>query len=105
MKTIPMALKAYLRIAAIGVLGLVPGAPGAAAERWGSPRDVEFRSAVDGSAQRYVELLPEPFEPADEAPLLVVLHGHGSDRWQYVRQDRGECPRRTTQVPVQGHQR
>ena len=66
-------------------------APGAAAERWGSPRDLEFRSATDGSVQRYLELLPEPFDATKEAPLLVVLHGHGSDRWQYVRQDRGEC--------------
>jgi pimeloyl-ACP methyl ester carboxylesterase len=27
-------------------------------------------------------------EPRD---VLIVLHGHGSDRWQYVREERGEC--------------
>ncbi len=67
------------------------GVSGLAAERWGLPQDIEFRSEHDGSAQRYVELLPEPFDTARESHLLVVLHGHGSDRWQYVRQDRGEC--------------
>lgn len=62
-----------------------------AADHWTPPQDVEFRSALDGSLQRYVELVPEPFDPAHTAHLLIGLHGHGSDRWQYVRQDRGEC--------------
>jgi dipeptidyl aminopeptidase/acylaminoacyl peptidase len=70
---------------------LLAGASTEAAERWGSPQDVEFRSERDGTIQRYVELLPEPFDAAKDAHLLIVLHGHGSDRWQYVRQDRGEC--------------
>ena len=91
MQPIRRTLETHLRVAAIGVIGLIGGAPGPAAERWSSPQDVEFRSAADDSAQRYVQLLPEPFDPAKEAHLLVVLHGHGSDRWQYVRQDRGEC--------------
>lgn len=91
MKPNGTTLEPYLRFAAISVIGLIAGAPGTAAERWGAPQDVEFRSETDGSAQRYIELLPEPFDPATEAHLLVVLHGHGSDRWQYVRQDRGEC--------------
>ena len=68
MKSIRWALEACLRIAAIGVLGLLAHAPGAAAERWGSPQDLEFRSATDGSVQRYVELLPEPFD-ATRKPL------------------------------------
>jgi pimeloyl-ACP methyl ester carboxylesterase len=91
MKSIRWTLESCLHIAAIGALGLLAHAPGAAAERWGSPQDLEFRSVTDGSVQRYVELLPEPFDATEKAPLLVILHGHGSDRWQYVRQDRGEC--------------
>ena len=79
-----------LCLAALLSLGLSVGSPDAA-ERWSPPRDLEFRSAADGSTQRYVELLPEPFAATREVPLLVVLHGHGSDRWQYVQQDRGEC--------------
>lgn len=76
-------------VLAVGVLAVV--APLCAAERWGPPQDVEFRAELDGSVQRYVELLPEPFDPAQESHLLIGLHGHGSDRWQYVRQERGEC--------------
>lgn len=73
------------------LLGPPVGASAEAAERWGAPQDIEFRSAWDATAQRYVELLPEPFDVAEESHLMIVLHGHGSDRWQYVRQDRGEC--------------
>ncbi len=91
MTPIKRTLRTCRRIAAMGLVGLLVGASGTAAERWGAPRDLEFRSAADDSAQRYVELLPEPFDPTRESHLLVVLHGHGSDRWQYVRQDRGEC--------------
>lgn len=57
----------------------------------GAPRDVAFTATIDGTEQRYVEMLPEGFDPAEEHDVLIVLHGHGSDRWQYVRQARGEC--------------
>jgi len=55
------------------------------------PRDVEFKAEVDGSLERYVEMLPAAYDPKKECDLLVALHGHGSDRWQYVRDERGEC--------------
>ena len=55
------------------------------------PRDVEFVAAVDGSTQRYVELLPGDYRAGEELDVMIVLHGHGSDRWQYIRQTRGEC--------------
>lgn len=53
-------------------------------------------SMVDGSKQRYVVVWPregqmsgkEAEEPQD---ILIVLHGHGSDRWQFVEDSRGEC--------------
>ncbi len=80
-----------MKIAAVSFVVLLVVPPLPAAERWGPPQDVEFRSAQDGSQQRYVELLPEPFDAANEMHLLIGLHGHGSDRWQYVRQERGEC--------------
>jgi len=70
---------------------LLAGTSIEAAERWGPPQEIEFRSERDWTIQRCVELLPEPFDAAKDAHLLVVLHGHGSDRWQYVRQERGEC--------------
>src|ERR1041384_2031162 len=57
----------------------------------GAPEDCTFKAKVDGSNQRYVEMLPVGFDPAQEHHLLIALHGHGSDRWQYVRETRGEC--------------
>jgi pimeloyl-ACP methyl ester carboxylesterase len=56
-----------------------------------TPTDVEFQAEVDGSVQRYVEILPKGWNKAKPCDILVVLHGHGSDRWQYVRAKRGEC--------------
>ena len=58
--------------------------------QFGAPRDISFTAQSDGTLQRYVLLLPEPFDDAREHHLLIALHGHGSDRWQYVRDPRGE---------------
>jgi len=55
------------------------------------PKDMTFTATVDGSAQHYVLMLPDPFDATVEHHLLIALHGHGSDRWQYVRDARGEC--------------
>jgi len=56
----------------------------------GLPEDLSFTAASDGSPQHYVQMLPKnATNEVDSA--LVALHGHGSDRWQYVKQDRGEC--------------
>lgn len=78
-----------LRLALLGLC--VVGAPAVATKTLGEPRDVAFTATVDGSEQRYVEMLPADFDPAEEHDVLIALHGHGSDRWQYVRQPRGEC--------------
>ena len=48
-----------------------------------------FLASFDGSRQKYVELVPGTFRP--EAGALVALHGHGSDRHQFVDDTRGEC--------------
>ena len=80
-----------LWIALIMTPGLSAELPAEDAKEWNAPKDVEFRSKVDGSVQRYVEMLPLPFDREQEHHLLIVLHGHGSDRWQYVKQGRGEC--------------
>ena len=54
-------------------------------------RDIEFVAEADGSTQRYVEVLPEPWDSAEQHHLLIALHGHGSDRWQFPRDPRDEC--------------
>lgn len=63
----------------------------AAAKELGEPVDQEFKAALDGSMQKYVEMLPKGFDSKKPHDLLIALHGHGSDRWQYVKQDRSEC--------------
>jgi len=52
--------------------------------------DVEFRADFDGSAQRYVLQLPAGYRPAETHDVLIALHGHGSDRWQFARPGRDE---------------
>ena len=54
-------------------------------------RDVEFKAEIDGTTQKYVEMLPKGWSKEKACDVLVVLHGHGSDRWQYIRAERGEC--------------
>lgn len=68
-------------------LGLLSGALANAHE----PEDVAFTSRRDGTEQRYVILLPMGFDPQTSHGVLIALHGHGSDRWQFVKQDRDEC--------------
>ncbi|MDA3925123.1 MAG: alpha/beta fold hydrolase [Kiritimatiellae bacterium] len=52
--------------------------------------DVAFTATLDASTQRYVEILPDGFNSVEPHDVLVCLHGHGSDRWQYVNLIRGE---------------
>jgi pimeloyl-ACP methyl ester carboxylesterase len=74
------------------VIGLVWGISGPV---WAAepprPQDVSFVARCDGTTQRYVLLLPEGFQPSTRHDVLIALHGHGSDRWQFVRDQRDEC--------------
>lgn len=54
-------------------------------------RDLAFIAEYDGSEQRYMQLLPEPFDVSEVHHLLIALHGHGSDRRQYATDPRDEC--------------
>lgn len=56
-----------------------------------APVDQEFTARLDGSVQRYVELVPRGLDRSAPCDVVIALHGHGSDRWQYVREMRGEC--------------
>ncbi len=53
--------------------------------------DCSFIAKYDGSEQRYVMLRPKAIDADKPIDLLFALHGHGSDRWQYIRDNRGEC--------------
>ena len=53
--------------------------------------DVTFTARCDQTEQKYALILPKAFQPDAEYDLLIALHGHGSDRMQYVKDPRDEC--------------
>jgi pimeloyl-ACP methyl ester carboxylesterase len=61
-----------------------------AEEKW-SVQDVSFTATCDGTTQHYVVLLPERFNATRPHDVLIALHGHGSDRWQFAKDTRDEC--------------
>ncbi len=55
-------------------------------------QDIEFKSDYDQTSQRYIVRLPVGFDKLAEYDVLIALHGHGSDRWQFARSvDWQEC--------------
>ncbi len=53
--------------------------------------DRTFIAEFDDTEQKYVTITPPELDPNQPLTLLIALHGHGSDRWQFVQEDRGEC--------------
>ncbi len=63
--------------------------------------DVSFVAEFDQSEQRYVIMghpdrtaikeVESPTQKPECHDLLIALHGHGSDRWQFIRDERDEC--------------
>ncbi len=53
--------------------------------------DVIFTAKCDNTPQRYVVVLPAGFDGKHAHDVLIALHGHGSDRWQFVKDPRDEC--------------
>ena len=53
--------------------------------------DVTFTANHDNTQQKYMLLLPENFRPDESYDLLIALHGHGSDRRQFITNPRDEC--------------
>ena len=58
--------------------------------RGAEPRteDVAMTARCDGSTQRYVLIYPSDFQADKPMDLLIALHGHGSDRFQFVKDRR-----------------
>lgn len=77
-----------LRLAASVILQILAWAVADGAPQ---PQDVAFVARCDGSTQHYVVLLPPGFRPDRPHHVLIGLHGHGADRWQYIRDRRDEC--------------
>ena len=55
--------------------------------------DISFDASCDGTIQKYVRMLPNGFDASQSHDLIIGLHGHGSDRWQFVTA--GEVMRNT----------
>ena len=78
-------------------LSFIDPASGDSLEKWlwaqkvANPQDIVFRAQLDQTEQRYVERLPSGFEPEKPHDVLIALHGHGWDRWQFIQDMRGEC--------------
>ena len=53
--------------------------------------EVAFHASCDGEMQRYIRILPEDFVETEPHDVLMALHGHGSDRWQFAKDSRDEC--------------
>lgn len=77
----------------IGVQATVMLSQSSGQERTGTGRieDRTFVASNDRSQQQYVLVYPDVFSAGGPVSLLIALHGHGSDRWQFVRQQRAEC--------------
>ena len=45
--------------------------------------DVAFTAKCDKTEQRYVAIYPDGFKAKEPHDVLIALHGHGSDRWQF----------------------
>jgi predicted esterase len=54
-------------------------------------KDVAFVADCDKTEQRYVLILPEGFVAGEAHDVLIALHGHGADRWQFAKDPRDEC--------------
>lgn len=85
MSRIPIALF----LLSIGI-ALLNGARGSCDDRF-LMEDVSFSASCDGSTQHYVLMTPPAFNAQDTTDVLIAFHGHGSDRWQYVKNPRDEC--------------
>ena len=53
--------------------------------------DISFKAKLDGTEQRYLMIKPKDFNPELPIPILIALHGHGSDRIQFAKDQRDEC--------------
>jgi len=55
------------------------------------PADIAFTATLDQTEQRYILMLPQGYQPGEPRDLLIALHGHGADRWQFATHPRDEC--------------
>lgn len=71
------------RLCLLVCLSLVPIIHAEEADPAGT--DVSFMAQIDGTEQRYILKLPAGFKSEEPHDILIALHGHGSDRWQFAK--------------------
>lgn len=83
----------FLLVVAVLVLPYVLAASPTLAQTQtlGPPTDLQFKARIDGTVQRYLEMLPAGFDKSQPHSVLIALHGGGADRWQYATAARDEC--------------
>ncbi len=75
----------------VAFLALAPLAIGRAQEiDWGEPQEIAFTANIDQTQQHYVLWDFRDLDAGAGGDCLIALHGHGSDRWQFIRQERDE---------------
>jgi pimeloyl-ACP methyl ester carboxylesterase len=82
-------MRAYTVCFLFCLFTLLPALPVSAEDP--APDDVAFTAKSDTSQQHYVVVLPAGYKDTDTRDVLIALHGHGSDRWQFVQNARDEC--------------
>ncbi len=90
MKQLDLILAQLLFAFVLPVCSLLPCQVQAGEKNW-RPEDIEFIANCDQTTQKYVRVLPASFLQAEKCHLLIALHGHGSDRWQFINSPRDEC--------------
>jgi len=71
-------------LAAVSMWAVLAAAGEAGTDGRMTVEDVAFVAECDGTTQRYVLMLPKGFDKTAPHDLLIALHGHGSDRWQFT---------------------
>ena len=89
-QSIRFTVVAFVAFAAAECVGQTT-ATGEKKELFAVVEDRAFVAKFDQTEQHYVVMTPHGFTGDSAISIMIALHGHGSDRWQFVRQPRGEC--------------
>lgn len=78
------------RLPLVAIFSLAAFASLAGAAEPPRTEDVAFTATSDQSEQRYVLIYPQGLDAKKPRDLLIALHGHGSDRWQFATSEIAE---------------
>lgn len=73
------------------LIGIASSSASVRAGDLSEPVDLSFRAQIDGTTQKYVQMLPKDYDAVQQYDVLIAFHGHGKDRWQYAKGDFDEA--------------